>query len=171
MFVPALIALTLAGGAPTCKTADLRVEALVASYARKVHADEYCQYRLYHTLNDFDGDGVDDFVLVFSLEVKGGNNSKQYLAVFPSSKQWKPIVLEVGERGERFIDDISYEEGPTIVLSTEEYEDGDPMCCPSGEGELRYKIDKGHLKLVPNPPDDDDAVPTGPHNAKPRRAA
>ena len=68
MLVPALVALSVASGAPTCKTADPRIETLIASYARKTKSDEYCQARLYHTIDDLDGDGKDDFVLVFTLE-------------------------------------------------------------------------------------------------------
>jgi hypothetical protein len=172
MIVPVLMALSVAGGAPgapTCKTADPRIETLIASYARKTNSNEYCQTRLYHTIDDLDGDGRDDFVLVFTLELKAGNYSAQYLAVFPSAAAWKPIVLKVGERGERFIDQIDVEEGRTLVLTTEEYEEDDPMCCPSGDGEVRYRIEKGQLKLVPNPPEDDTVPETGP-KPKPRRA-
>jgi hypothetical protein len=157
MIVPALFAVAVAAG-PTCKTADPRIETLVASYARKTNSVEYCQARLYHTIDDLDGDGRDDFVLVFSLELKEGNYSAQYLAVFPSSRGWKPLVLKVGERGERFIDQIDVEEGRTLVLSTSEYTPGDAMCCPSGDGELRYRFEKGQLKLIPNP-DDDETTP------------
>jgi hypothetical protein len=174
MLASALLALATATAGPpagpTCKTADLRVEGLIASYARKTNSDEYCQARLYHTVDDLDGDGKDDFVLIFSLELKTGNYSAQYLAVFPSSKQWKPIVLKVGERGERYVDQIDVEEGHTLVLSTSEYEEGDAMCCPSGDGELRYRIEKGQLKLVPNP-DDDTAPMNDTTKPKPRRAA
>jgi hypothetical protein len=172
MLLPALVALSIAGNAPTCKTADQRVEALVASYARKTQSDEYCQTRIYHTIDDLDGDGRDDFVLVFSLELKAGNYSAQYLAVFPSIRAWKPLVLKVGERGERFIDQIDVEEDRTLVLSTSEYEEGDAMCCPSGEGEVRYRIEKGQLTLVPNPPEDEDTMPAdGSKKTKGRRAA
>jgi len=100
MIVSALVALSVAS-TPSCKTADPRIESLVASYARKTQSDEYCQTRIYHTIDDLDGDGKDDFVLVFSLEVKAGNDSAQYLAVFLSTKAWTPLVLKVGERGER----------------------------------------------------------------------
>jgi hypothetical protein len=172
IIIPALVALTLAGPAPagpSCKTADPRVESLVASYARKTKSNEYCQTRIYHTIDDLDGDGRDDFAMVFSLELKAGNYSAQYLAVFPSSQAWKPIVLKVGERGERFIDQIDVEENRTIVLTTSEYEDDDAMCCPSGEGEVRYRLEKGQLILVPNPPDDE-TVPTT-SNKTPKRVA
>jgi hypothetical protein len=171
MFVSALVALSVASGAPTCKTADPRIETLVASYAKKTQSDEYCQTRLYHTIDDLDGDGRDDFVLVFSLELKAGNYSAQYLAVFPSSKAWKPLVVKVGERGERFVDQIDVEENRTLVLSTSEYEEDDPMCCPSGEGEVRYRLDKGQLVLVPNPPEDEDTAPANGKKGKTRQAS
>jgi len=59
------------------------------------------------------------------------------------------------------------------VLSTSEYEVGDAMCCPSGEGELRYRIEKGQLKRVPNPPEEhEETIPvSGAKNTKARRAA
>ena len=170
MLAPLLFVLAAASPGPTCKTGDARVEGLITSYAQKTKSDEYCQARLYHTIDDLDGDGQDDFVLIFTLELKAGNYSAQYLAVFPSGKAWKPIVLKVGERGERYVDQIDVEEGRTLVLSTEEYEDGDAMCCPSGDGELRYRLEKGQLKLVPNP-DGDDTLPADTNKPKPRRAA
>jgi hypothetical protein len=150
-----LALLVLAGpGAPTCKTADPRVETLIARQARAYHGVEYCQFRLYHTIDDLDGDGRDDFVLVFSLEKNdGSNDSVQYLAVFLSSRAWKPLVLKVGRRGERFIDDIDVDDDGTLVLSTSEYERDDPICCPSGDGELRFRIEHGRLKPVEAPPD------------------
>jgi hypothetical protein len=173
MIVPALLLALAIPGAPTCKTADPRVEALVTSYVRKTKANEYCQARLYHTIDDLDGDAQDDFVVIFTLEGVGGggNNSSQYLAIFLSTKAWKPVVLKVGERGERYVDDISVEEGRTLVLTTSEFEDGDPMCCPSGDGELRYRIEKGQLKQVPNPTDDDSMPTADSKKARPRRAA
>ncbi len=170
MIPPSLVALLVLAGpaAPTCKTADQRVESLIAAHARAFHGVEYCQSRLYHTIDDLDGDGRDDFVLVFELENKdGGNNSVQYLAVFLSSRAWKPLVLKVGERGERFIDQVDVEDDRTLVLSTSEYEPGDPMCCPSGDGELRFRIDHGRLKPVEAPPD----TPTTPTVAKVKATA
>src|SRR5262249_52874061 len=113
---------------------------------------EYCQARLYHTLDDLDGDGQEDFVLVFTVEAPaGGNNSVQYLAVFPSAAQWTPVVTKVGERGQRYIDQIEVDTG-LLVLQTSEYERGDPMCCPSGDGQLTYKLEKGQLVAVRTTP-------------------
>ncbi len=36
------------------------------------------------------------------------------LAVFLSSRAWKPLVLKVGQRGERFIDEIDVEDDGTL---------------------------------------------------------
>jgi len=146
------IALAAAPG-PTCRTADRRVESVITAKVRQAGGAESCQSRLYHTVDDLDGDGRDDFVLVFDVEAPaGGNDSVQYLAVFPSSTRWRPSVVEVGERGERFVDEIEVEDGRTIVLLTSEYAAGDPMCCPSGDGELRYRLEHGRVVPVPDEP-------------------
>ena len=149
-----MVGLALAAApAPTCRTADHRVESVIAAKVRQAGGTEYCQSRLYHTVDDLDGDGRDDFVLVFEVEAAGGgNDSVQYLVVFPSSAGWRPSVVQVGERGERFVDEIDVEDGPTLVLLTSEYVAGDPMCCPSGEGELRYRLVRGRVVPVPDEP-------------------
>lgn len=147
------VLLLLAAPAPTCKTADRRVEALIEAEVRKARGLEYCQARLYHTIDDLDGDGQEDFVLVFGVEAAaGGNNFVQYLAVFPSASQWAPTVAKVGQRGDRLIDGIEVDADRILVLLTSEYEPGDAMCCPSGEGELTYKLDKGKIAPVAAPP-------------------
>jgi hypothetical protein len=144
------LALAVAPG-PTCRTADGRVESVIAAKVRLARGTEYCQSRLYHTVDDLDGDGRDDFVMVFDVEAPaGGNDSVQYLAVFPSSTGWRPSVIEVGESGERFVDEIQVEDRRTVVLLTSEYVAGDPMCCPSGEGELRYRLVRGQVVPVPD---------------------
>jgi hypothetical protein len=147
------ILLMLATPGPTCKTADRRVEALIEAKVKEAGGSEYCQARLYHTIDDLDGDGREDFVVVFSVEAAaGGNNSIQYLAVFPSVTQWAPVVVKVGQRGDRYIDNIEVDPGRLLVLLTSEYEPGDPMCCPSRDGELTYRLDKGQITAVRGAP-------------------
>jgi hypothetical protein len=141
-----------ADGIPTCKTADPRVEAVVAARVHDMHGDEYCQARLYHTLDDLDGDGHEDFVVVFAVEARDGNRTVQYLAVFPSRGGWKPVVLKVGERGQRYVEQIEVQPGHTLVLRTSEYTPSDAMCCPSGKGELKYHLDRGHLTTTDGTP-------------------
>jgi hypothetical protein len=143
----------LAAPPPTCTTADPRVEAVIEARLKETGGSEYCQARLYHTLDDLDGDAREDFVLVFTVEAAaGGNDSVQYLAVFPSASQWTPVIVKVGERGERYIDQIEVDTGRLLVLLTSEYVRGDPMCCPSGDGQLTYKLEKGQLVAVRDAP-------------------
>jgi hypothetical protein len=143
---PTALALLVVAG-PTCTARDARVEAVVAATVRATGGTEYCQSRLYHTTDDLDGDGRDDFVLVFAVEAAaGGNNSVQYLAVWLSGSHWTREVLKVGQRGQRSIEGIGVEEGPTLVLETADYVRGDAMCCPSGEGELRFVAAAGRVK-------------------------
>jgi hypothetical protein len=84
--------------------------------------------------------------VVFALEGLGGggNNHVQYLAVFPSASSWTPAVAKVGQRGIRNVTDVSIDQG-IIVLATAEQQRGDALCCPSGKGELRYRVQAGQL--------------------------
>jgi len=145
VLIPLLLALE-AGPGPTCRTADARLEQLVAAKTVELRGQEYCQYRLYHTQDDVDGDGVSDFVVVFAVEGTGGggNNSVQFLVLFPSAREWEPIVAEVGKRGERFVEGIEVDE-QGIRLRTSEYLKQDAQCCPSGKGELRFTFVRGRL--------------------------
>jgi hypothetical protein len=149
MIWPAIALLAAAAAEPTCQTADRRVESVIASKAKELAGYEYCQSRLYHTIDDIDGDDKDDFILVFAIEAADGDDSTQYLAVFASRRNWKPVLLKVGRSGERLVDAVDVEEGRIIVLMTSEYEEGDPICCPSGEGELRYRFVQGRIIPVP----------------------
>jgi len=144
---PILMALATPG--PTCKAADRRVEAVIEAKVRATGGTEYCQERLYHTVDDLDGDDRDDFVVVFSIDTSAGDDLAQYLAVFPSATQWKPLVLKVGQRGERYVDEIQVDDDHRLVLLTSEFEPGDAACCPSGEGELVYRVTKGRITAVP----------------------
>ena len=93
---------------------------MIEAKVKETAGSEYCQARLYHTIDDLDGDGREDFVLVFSVEAAaGGNDSVQYLAVFPSATQWAPVIVKVGQRGERYIDNIEVDAGdPSAVALT-----------------------------------------------------
>src|SRR5438445_8753829 len=52
-------------GEPSCRTADARVEDLISSTARRLNGHEYCQSRLYRTIDDVDGDRQADVLVVF----------------------------------------------------------------------------------------------------------
>ena len=146
MLATALAILAMQTGQPSCQTADLRVEGLISSKAADLQGREYCQSRLYRTIDDVDADGQDDFLVVFTVEALGGggNGHVQYLAAFSSASGWKPAIVKVGERGVRNIADVAVE-GGIIVLTTAEQRRGDAMCCPSGKGELRYQLKDGRL--------------------------
>jgi hypothetical protein len=143
-------ALLIAQGAPSCITSDRRVEDVVAAKARELGGHEYCQFRIYETLSDVDADGIDDFLVVFSVEGPGGggNNTIQFLAAFASSNEWRPSVVEVGRRGQRMVEAITQVRQSGIDLSTWEYGHADAMCCPSRKGKLRLMFQHGRISLV-----------------------
>ena len=143
------LGLAAQSAAPTCRTADVRVEALISSKAKELGASEYCQFRLYHTLDDVDGDRQPDFIVVFGLEGLrgGGNAASQFLAVFSSRADWKPASVQVGSRT-RQVTAIAVDPDGTIVLTTLEHRATDPMCCPSGHGEARYGLHGDRLVAV-----------------------
>ena len=131
---------------PTCRTASSAVEAVVTSKVRELKGHELCQFRLYDHIHDIDGDGRDDFLMVFSVEAINGsaNASRQFLAVFPSGRSRHPSVVEVGRRGVRVVLSLDVD-GRAVVLRTAEQKEGDAMCCPSGAGELLFRLEGGKL--------------------------
>ncbi len=148
-----ILAMAGAAGAadagPTCRTQSKRVEATIAAVARHLKAQEYCQFRQYYTLDDVDGDGKNDFIVLFSVEGMGGggNDHADFMAVFLSGQSWRPITVKTGGRGER--DPISAEvRDHRIILATRVYRPEDPLCCPSGNGTVTYEVHGTTLRLV-----------------------
>lgn len=140
---------------PGCRLADKQVERVIARKAAELHGMEYCQFRVYHTLDDLDGDGLDDFVVLFNVEaMEGGNDHACFMAVFLSSRKAgeAPIVLRTGGRGEQDPVAVEVKKG-RITLDTLEYLPSDPMCCPSGKGKLVYELSGRALHLVNKPSD------------------
>jgi hypothetical protein len=154
---------------PSCATQSKIVESTIAAVARDLKGQEYCQFRHYHALDDVDGDGTDDFIVLFSVEgMGGGNGHEDFMAVFLSGRNWHPLTTRTGGRGER--DPISVEvKNHRIVLETLVYRPSDAMCCPSGKGTLIYEIQGKGLQLVaqtvegadPAAPPDRDKAPSG----------
>ncbi len=134
---------------PTCATQSNLVESTIAEVAKKLKAQEYCQFRHYQALYDVDGDRTDDFIVLFTVEGigGGGNDHYDYMSVFLSGRKWKPITVKTGERGER--DPVSVDvRDRKIVLETLVYLPSDAMCCPSGKGTLVYEIHGNSFKLL-----------------------
>lgn len=148
-----LFAMPIAHGAtnsnPTCVTQSKLVESTIAAVAKDLKGQEYCQFRRYQAFGDVDGDGADDFIVLFSIEgMEGkGNDHYDFMSVFLSGRKWQPITVKTGERGER--DPTSVEvRGRKIILETLVYRPSDAMCCPSGKGALVYEVSGSQLKLT-----------------------
>jgi hypothetical protein len=141
------VSLVASGPPPSCLSDDARVETVIGAKRKELQGDEYCQFRIYETLSDVDGDRREDFLVVFAIEgVGGGGNSNvQFLAVFSSVADWKVDVLEVARRGTRLITAIDAT-GSKIELATLEYTDKDAMCCPSKPGTMTLAFRNGKLQ-------------------------
>src|SRR5258706_1693075 len=115
--------------APTCALASPEVEDLIARKARELRYAEYCQFRRYEALSDVDGDGKDDFIVLFTVEgPDGGNDHVSFMAVFLSgSSSGRAIVVETGRRGVRDPVGIEARRGE-VDLGSLEYRPHDPMC-------------------------------------------
>jgi hypothetical protein len=134
---------------PTCNVRNDVVESIIAAKAKELNGQEYCQFRHYQTLFDIDKDGIDDFIVLFTIEgiSGGGNNHYDFMSVFLSSRGWQPITTRTGGRGERDPIGVNFRDGK-IVLDTLVYLPSDAMCCPSGRGTLIYELRGGNLELV-----------------------
>jgi len=144
------LAAAAAAGVPSCQTQSAELEQLIAGKARALAMTESCQFRRYDALDDVDGDGKDDFLVLFTVEgPRGANDHVTFLAAFLSGKPASPIVVEAGRRGERDPIAIAARRGG-ISLDTLDYLPSDPMCCPSGKGRLVYRLEGGKLLLEKN---------------------
>lgn len=136
------------GPVPSCRTASADLERVIAGRARSLAMEEHCQFRIYDTLDDVDGDGKDDFIAVFTVEGPGGGNDHvSFLALFRSTSPGEPIVVEAGRRGVRDPEAVSARRGE-ITLETKEYLPGDAMCCPSGRGKRVWRLAGGALRAA-----------------------
>ncbi|PWT91057.1 MAG: hypothetical protein C5B54_06080 [Acidobacteria bacterium] len=141
--IPEIISATI----PSCELKNQAVEDFIKKKAKELSGEEYCQYRLYSTMDDIDGDDQEDFIMVFTIEgiAGGSNDSVQFLAVWLSKQKSEgPLYLKVGERGERVIEGLTVE-NKTITLTTKEYQKSDPMCCPTKDGQLTVSLSNEKL--------------------------
>jgi hypothetical protein len=136
---------------PNCKLKDERVERPIAEKARQLQGAEYCQFRRYNSINDIEGDGKDDFVVIYTVEEvhRSMNHYLQFMLVFLSSKpRSKPLEIQVGERGKRSVDEIGLVGRNKIILGNDVWISGDALCCPSGKGKSVYEIQNGKIVKI-----------------------
>ncbi len=132
---------------PTCRLANTFVEERILRTARREQGVEYCQFRSYDSIDDFDGDSRDDFVVLFHVE--SGGNVVDFMHVYPSaSKTSEPIEVRLGHRGDWIADRVRAGPNRRIVVSTLEYRERDALCCPSGKGEIVFELRSGKLVQV-----------------------
>jgi|ERR1051325_1323666 hypothetical protein len=139
---------------PTCRLSVPAVEAAIAEKTRSLAGHEYCQFRRYDVIDDFDHDGTEDFAVTFNVEGPngGGNHVLSFLHVYLSSHQEtaEPLEIAVGERGTYLPDAITFD-GKEIVLHIQKWSSGDALCCPSGLGEIRVRVDRTRGLTLPSP--------------------
>ena len=126
---------------PTCGVQSPMVESAIATVAHDWHGHEYCQFRRYETLSDIDGDGVDDFVVLFTVEdlQSDGNDHADFMSVFLSSRGWQPMTVRTGRRGEQDPVGVDVRDGK-LYLDALVYLPDDATCCPSGRTTLVYEV-------------------------------
>jgi hypothetical protein len=137
----------------SCHLKDERVERAIGAVTAELKGNEYCEFRRYHSIDDIDGDRKEDFLVTFNVENPsgGGNNVISFLLVFLTSRGNKPpLRLQVGERGTRYPDSISFD-GKFIVLHFMQWVRGDALCCPSGSSVMRYAIRRDALVATAAP--------------------
>jgi hypothetical protein len=141
-------AILFASEVPDCRLANPAVESVISAKAQQLRGEEYCQFRNYDRLDDVDGDGKEDFIVLFTVEGigGGGNDHINFMTVFLSNQN-EPLTVQTGRRGERDPVNISVKNGQ-IILDTVEYTEKDPACCPTGHGKLTYRLHSNHLELV-----------------------
>lgn len=144
---------------PTCGVQSPIVESAIAEVAREWRGREYCQFRRYEALSDLDGDGIDDFVVLFAVEnlKGGGNDHADFMSVFLSSRGWHPLTVRTGRRGEQDPVGVEARDGK-LFLDTLVYLPNDATCCPTGRTTLVYEVRGG--TLVPASEHQPSAEPT-----------
>jgi len=100
----------------------------------------------WHALGDLDGDGVADAAAVL-IESGGGSGSFFDLAVVVA-RPLGPVHAAGAFLGDRVgIESVSIE-AATVVVRMKAHRPGDPLCCPSAETALRFRLDGSTLLRV-----------------------
>ncbi len=142
------VPLLLIAGVPTCTTSDLSLESLIAAKAAELSGTEHCQFRLYDSLSDLDGDKLSDLVVVFTVEQGGrGQKDVQFMGVFLSTAPTRPRVVEVGRTREALVVRVDVWP-PDIALQAMEYRPTDALCCPTLSAGRTYRLSADGLTLT-----------------------
>lgn len=123
------------------------IDKFIRNQAMKVRGFEYPEYRRY-LKGDVGSDGVQDIVVLYTIEeAQGGNSWLQYLVVFQESKSGIKYLhhLRVGGKGMRSVDLETIDEG-MIKLKTKHYGLSDALCCPSVSGNTHIFINGKFLE-------------------------
>lgn len=130
-----------------CRLANALVEQAIAAKAVAMKGTEHCDYRLYESLSDLDGDGRDDFALTFNVEGPG-NDVHSYLLVCLSSAPAgsAPLEAEVGSRGHYLPAALQAGSKHELVVVTENWRQNDAMCCPSAKAKIVFDVSSGKLR-------------------------
>lgn len=98
-------------------------------------------------LADIDEDHIDDILVEYTLEAKDGNGYWFFLAVL-SGATLQPIDhIRVGGKLSRHTKLVAVNDG-VIVVRTLDLAEGDPWCCPTLPGEVRYALEAGTLREI-----------------------
>ena len=124
---------------------------MIQHKAKQLEGFEYCQFRRYNTLNDLDGDGKEDFIVLFTVEGihHSMNNTYQFIYVFLSGNpNAEPLQIQVGSRGKQETNEILIS-SDEILLPMSVWGKDDGICCPSQTDTTTLRILQGKLEIVP----------------------
>ena len=126
------------------KNLNAIINGFIAQRAEAEDAEEYKKARSIKR-GDLNGDGKTDAVVLYTLEgFDGGNNYRQYLAVFINRRNaFRRAANVVGGKNVRSVDLLSIAKSK-INLDTLEYTENDASCCPSKKAKayLTFKNNK-----------------------------
>lgn len=136
-----------AAAGPDCSLRYAPAEQTIKSVATRDQGREFCQYRIYESTLDLDGDKKTDLVMTFAVEGVGGSNqgTREYLMAFPSTMKYKPLTVLAGELPIRQVNRIKDVRERRITLELAVFQQADSLCCPSGKGTAVFELRDGGL--------------------------
>jgi hypothetical protein len=99
---------------------------------------------------DLNDDGFDETLVLYTYQATPSlGRHPQYLTLFVSdytanNPSW-PLI--VGSRGDRKLDAVKVKDG-RVYFSARFWVAGDPMCCPSAEGEVVFEFDGEAIREI-----------------------